>query len=110
MAQPLTEAVFYILAVLTEPRHGYGIMRRVEALTGGRVTLAAGTLYGALGALVERGWLTVREGANKKRYELTFTGRAALEDEVARLAELVAHGRAAVDAMRVSTGTEADHG
>gem|GEM_PF-6914801 len=43
----LTEAVFYILLSLDTPLHGYGIMQNVEHLSGGRVRLAAGTLYGA---------------------------------------------------------------
>ena len=47
----LTEAVFYILLSLGEPLHGYGIMQRTEELSGGRVKLAAGTLYGALTTL-----------------------------------------------------------
>ena len=41
---PLTEAGYYILLSLMEPMHGYGIMQNVEALSGGRVRLAAGTL------------------------------------------------------------------
>ena len=58
MAEPaLTEGVYYILLSLTEPRHGYGIMQNAAALSGGRVWLAAGTLYGALNTLVERGWI-----------------------------------------------------
>ena len=51
----LTEAVFYILLSLDTPLHGYGIMQNVEHLSGGRVRLAAGTLYGALATLTERG-------------------------------------------------------
>lgn len=47
----LTEAVFYILLSLDTPLHGYGIMQNVEHLSGGRVRLAAGTLYGALATL-----------------------------------------------------------
>ena len=53
----LTEAVFYILLSLDAPLHGYGIMQNVERLSGGRVRLAAGTLYGALTTLTERGWI-----------------------------------------------------
>ena len=49
----LTEAVFYILLSLVEPLHGYGIMQNVEKLSGGRVRLAAGTLYGAINTLLE---------------------------------------------------------
>ena len=53
----LTEAVYYILLSLDEPLHGYGIMQNVERLSGGRVRLAAGTLYGALNSLCDKGWI-----------------------------------------------------
>ena len=56
--QALTEAVYYILLSLIRPMHGYGIMQNVEQLSGGRVKLAAGTLYGALNTLLEKGWIT----------------------------------------------------
>ena len=51
----LTEAVYYILLSLLEPRHGYGIMQNAESLSNGRVKLAAGTLYGALNTLLDKG-------------------------------------------------------
>ena len=47
----LTEAVYYILLSLMEPLHGYGIMQNVERLSGGRLRLAAGTLYGAISTM-----------------------------------------------------------
>ena len=91
--QALTEAVYYILLSLTVPRHGYGIMQNTEALSGGRVRLAAGTLYGALNALVEKGWIMLLpiEG-RKKEYCLTPVGLQVLQKELARLRELVAAG------------------
>ena len=93
----LTEAVFYILLSLGEPLHGYGIMQNAEALSNGRVRLAAGTLYGALNALLEKGWieaLPVEAGSRKKEYRITAAGKAAVETELARLEELVRNGRA----------------
>ena len=53
----LTEAAYYILLSLYTPQHGYGIMQQTERLSGGRVRLAAGTLYGALNSLCEKGWI-----------------------------------------------------
>ena len=73
----LTEAVFYILLSLDTPLHGYGIMQNVEHLSGGRVRLAAGTLYGALATLTERGWIVSLgdESAELRRlHELTQNG------------------------------------
>ena len=77
----LTEAVYYILLSLLTPRHGYGIMQNTELLSGGRVRLAAGTLYGAINSLLEKGWITALDGAadtRKKEYAITEAGRAAL--------------------------------
>ena len=50
-AMALTESTYYILLSLYHPQHGYGIMQQTEQLSGGRVHLAAGTLYGALNPL-----------------------------------------------------------
>ena len=90
---PLTEAVYYILLSLTEPLHVYGIMQKAEQLSSGRVRLAAGTLYGALNTLLEKGWIAAgpQEG-RQKRYQLTPQGREALLGELDRLRELVANG------------------
>lgn len=91
----LTEAVYYILLSLMQPMHGYGIMQNVEALSSGRVRLAAGTLYGAISTLLERGWITALPGAKdnrKKEYQITSVGREAVEVELLRLRELLDNG------------------
>ena len=90
---PLTETTYYILLSLTQPLHGYGIMQQTEQLSGGRVRLAAGTLYGALNAMVEKGWILLLPGeGRKKEYRLTPRGMEVLKRELARLRELVASG------------------
>ena len=91
----LTEATYYILLSLYRPRHGYGIMQQVEELSQGRVRLAPGTLYGALNAMVEKGWivqLPVEDGSRKKNYQITARGLAILRTELTRLQELVRNG------------------
>ena len=93
----LTEAVYYILLSLLEPRHGYGIMQNAESLSNGRVKLAAGTLYGALNTLLDKGWITALPGernSRKKEYVITETGLDALHQELTRLEELVTNGKA----------------
>ena len=95
----LTEAVYYILLSLIEPMHGYGIMQNVERLSTGRVRLAAGTLYGAISTLLEKGWITALDGDNdsrKKEYQITDLGKAALLGEISRLQELLQNGRAII--------------
>ena len=91
----LTEATYYILLSLVSPRHGYGIMQMTEELSGGRVHLAAGTLYGALNALSTKGWilqLPVEDESRRKEYRLTEKGLQVLKGEVARLRELADNG------------------
>jgi len=91
----LTEAVFYILLSLHTPLHGYGIMQNVEALSNGRVRLAAGTLYGAISSMLEKGWIKALPGeasSRKKEYEITESGKLIAKNEIARLRELVANG------------------
>lgn len=58
--QPLTDALFYVLLALRQPKHGYGIIQEVQELTNGRLVLGAGTLYGALKMLEERGWISLQ--------------------------------------------------
>ncbi len=91
----LTEATYYILLSLYKPRHGYGIMQQTEELSKGRVRLAAGTLYGALNTLCDKGWilqLPSEEGSRRKEYRLTKDGLQVLIGEVARLRELADNG------------------
>ena len=91
----LTESTYYILLSLVQPRHGYGIMQRAEALSGGRVRLAAGTLYGALNTLCDKGWilqLPAPDDSRRKDYKLTELGLKILKNEVARLRELADNG------------------
>lgn len=93
----LTEAVYYILLSLTQPLHGYGIMQKVEEMSRGRLHMAAGTLYGALSSLQEKGWITAADNAadsRRKEYILTQDGCAVLDRELKRLEELVANGHA----------------
>src|SRR3954470_13673085 len=86
----VTEPAFFILTALVgAPRHGYGIVGEVEELSGGRVRLRVGTLYGVLDRLVAQGSIPpdreeVHAGRVRRYYRLTDTGRHALEAEVAR--------------------------
>ena len=91
----LTESTYYILLSLTTPQHGYGIMQMTEKLSEGRVKLGAGTLYGALSSLCEKGWiapLPTAEESRKKEYKLTPLGFQVLKKELERLKQLVRNG------------------
>lgn len=86
----LTEVTFYILLSLFTPKHGYAILHFIEEKTGGRLSLGAGTLYGALNTLEEKGWIAPYgdSGGRKKEYLITGPGRAIAAKELARLQEL----------------------
>jgi DNA-binding PadR family transcriptional regulator len=96
---PLTPAVLHILLALsTEERHGYGIMKQVERESQGKVKMGPGTLYGSLGRMMDAG--LIRESDKKvdpaigdeRRiyYTLTGVGQKALEAELDRYREVVA--------------------
>ena len=92
-ASPLTEATFFILLSLSPaPKHGYAILKEVQALSHGRIVFSTGTLYGAIRRLLEQGWIkrvsdpvpnpTDRE---RKAYALTDKGRRVVSAEMERL-------------------------
>jgi DNA-binding PadR family transcriptional regulator len=91
--QPLTESLFYILLALRVPNHGYGIIQEVSSLTGGRLVMGAGTLYGAIQLLLDRQWIILHRAETtsrkKKEYTITDRGRDAFQTECARLQELI---------------------
>lgn len=96
----LTAAVFHILLAFADrDRHGYGILKEVEARSGGAVVLSTGTLYTAIKRLLADGWIVevdAPRGADARRryYHLTGEGRRALREETQRLTALVRAARA----------------
>ena len=92
----LTETTYYILLSLYGPNHGYGIMQTAEKMSEGRVRLAAGTLYGALSAMTDKGWivqLPTESGSRRKEYKLTELGKKVLRGEYGRLVQMVENGK-----------------
>lgn len=99
---PLTPTVFHILLALTDgDKHGYAIMRQVEATTQGRETLGPGTLYGAVKRLLRAGLIIetderpdpALDDARRRYYALTEFGRRVLSAEAERLALMVEAAR-----------------
>jgi DNA-binding PadR family transcriptional regulator len=91
-APPLREPTFFILAALApHPLHGYGIIKAVEDMSGGRVRLRAGTLYGALERLHQEGLVEPAGeepsggGPPRRNYRLTEHGSQALSRDAERL-------------------------
>jgi len=94
---PLPSAAFQILLALAdEELHGYGIMRRVEQQTDGRMRLGPGTLYSSIQALLEEELIEEVDlgGERRRYYRLTSGGRKVARAEAERLADLLRVARA----------------
>ena len=95
---PLTPAVFHILLALSSgERHGYGIMKQVEADSQGKVTMGAGTLYGSLKRMLDAGLVQESDKRvdpkmdDQRRiyYQITGAGIQALAAELERYKHIV---------------------
>lgn len=91
---PMTEAMFYILLALMNPGHGYMLMNAVSEISGGRVQMGPGTLYGVLTRMQKDGLIIIKnDDGRRKVYEITEAGETALKAEYRRLEAMVADGR-----------------
>lgn len=95
---PLTPAVFHILLALsTGDRHGYGIMKQVEADSQGKVKMGTGTLYGSLKRMLDAGLVKESDKRvdpeldDERRiyYQMTDIGAKALAAELERYKRIV---------------------
>jgi DNA-binding PadR family transcriptional regulator len=97
LLSPLTSAGFYILVALAEgDRHGYAIMQEAAKKSGGAVRLGPGTLYAAIGRMLEDGLIVAceerpdleKDDSRRRYYRLTERGSRALAAEAQRLEDL----------------------
>ncbi|MEP6645110.1 MAG: helix-turn-helix transcriptional regulator [Acidobacteriaceae bacterium] len=90
---PLTPAVFHILLALSDGRkHGYAILKQVNADGGHSLRMGPGTLYGSLQRMEASGLVQEFDDASDERrrfYELTGSGQRALSHELRRLREVL---------------------
>lgn len=84
--EPLTDSVFYIMASLTEPRHGYAVMSLVEETTGGSFVIGPASLYTIIKKLLKEQLIVLHDESDSRRkvYMLTDVGRQTLEADIAR--------------------------
>ena len=73
-------------ALALEPRHGLGIARRIEQMTGGAFEVGPGSLFPALHRLEEKRWCKGEWGPSESNrrarfYRLTAAGRRQLAEE-----------------------------
>jgi DNA-binding PadR family transcriptional regulator len=97
---PLSPAELHILlALASEDRHGYGIMREIARQSEGHYKLGPGTLYDNLQKLLDRGVVEERslrsadDDPRRRYYRLTRFGRGLLATEIARLEGVVREAR-----------------
>jgi PadR family transcriptional regulator, regulatory protein PadR len=74
--------------IAREPLHGWGIAKRIVALSGDVLAVGQGSLYPALHRLEQQGWIRAdwKEsdlGRSAKFYGLTRDGKRQLERELA---------------------------
>jgi DNA-binding PadR family transcriptional regulator len=100
--KPLTAPVFYILLSLSiRDRHGYDILKDVDASSEGQIRLGPGTLYTTLKRLLDRGLITElasrpdpdHDDARRRYYRLTPRGHAEMKGELARMKQAIVLAR-----------------
>lgn len=99
---PLPAAALHILLALgTEERHGYAIMREVEHMTNGATRMGPGTLYTAIQKLLASGLIEesterpdpILDDERRRYYRVTAAGREVVRSESQRLAALLDRAR-----------------
>jgi DNA-binding PadR family transcriptional regulator len=91
--------------LLDGPSHGYAVLQRVKEMTGGKVSLTTGTLYGTIDRLVDEGLIRragsdIVRGRARQYFEITDKGSGAVQLEAERLAQAA---KAVQKAMRART-------
>ncbi len=95
---PLPSATLHILVALAPgEKHGYAIMRDVEALSDGAVRMGPGTLYGSVKRMLSDGLIEEADARpdpqlddqRRRYYRLTGFGERVLGAELARLERVV---------------------
>ena len=86
---PGTLDLLILKAVSLGPQHGYGVLLRIEQITGGALAIEQGALYPALYRLEHQGlldaeWGTSDNNRRAKFYTLTSAGRKRLKTETER--------------------------
>ncbi|ELK47198.1 PadR family transcriptional regulator [Halobacillus sp. BAB-2008] len=91
---PMTETSFYILFTLRNEMHGYSIMKYVNDLTEGEISLGAGTVYTSLSKMEKDGLIVLaKTESNRKFYKITDLGLEILEIEIKRIERLYKNTR-----------------
>lgn len=91
--QTLSEPMYYILLSLQQECCGVDIMKQVEEISNGRLTVGAGTLYALLDKFLKAGLIMETKVEGRKRsYIITESGREILKKEYERLLTMIKDG------------------
>jgi PadR family transcriptional regulator, regulatory protein PadR len=82
-------------AVSLGPLHGYGILLRIQQISGERIEILQGSFYTAIYRMEAQGWIKGEwgESENNRRarfYSLTASGKRRLKTEVAKWVDMAA--------------------
>lgn len=78
-----------LLQLIAEaPRHGYDLIREIEARTGGAYVPSPGVIYPALETLLDLGWVAAETDGSRRSFRVTPDGEAQLTAEAGHLAQI----------------------
>lgn len=82
--EQLTDSMFYIMAALMKPRHGYAIMTLIEETSKGVITIGPASMYTIIKKLLGQEWIYLHDQSDSRRktYQLTDKGREVLEEDL----------------------------
>jgi PadR family transcriptional regulator, regulatory protein PadR len=88
-----TLEILILKAVSLGPLHGYGILLRIQQISGGRLEIPQGSFYIALYRIEHKGWIKGEWGESEnnrkaKFYQLTLAGSRQLKSEAEKWSQM----------------------
>ena len=94
-------ALLVLTSLASGPKHGHALLKDIETFAGDR--LGAGTLYGAIARLEERGLIAALPERDRRRpYELTAAGAALFQEVISEMDQVIGIGKARLTVLRAS--------
>lgn len=108
LTEQLTDSAYYILLSLLVPRHGYAIMKYIEELTEGEVTVGPATLYTLIKKLMKNGHIEAGSSDDERRkpYMVTIKGREIILNEIERRSRMAQQGLKAIESAKEENENE----
>lgn len=103
-----SDVLLVLLALASQPLHGYGIIRDVEERSDQQVVLQTGALYRMLRTLLRDGLIdecapprdAESDDERRRYYALTALGDSVVNAEIARMSRLVRAARLIADGKK----------